>query len=254
MNKKQLIVICFVIQLINFKIVTIQRNEIMYSIVKIIFNDQILLKIVFRNIRFELRKMHRLIREKKKSRIKWFRDVDFLIFQFFINRVILWIIKRINSKWITIVATIQRIRKNKKTIISRSCNCEFVVRYDLFCKYFHYFLRIAIENFFISIILLYFRWRLNDSKTNLRNWQSRYFDSKQFDDFINRDNNRNCFVNNTINQQIFYDRLSKNKRDILINQIVDFTKNVILIYDVFAKMKTNIFEEFFKSSSTKKKL
>ena len=69
------------IQLINFKIVTIQRNEIMHSIVKIILNDQILLKIVFRNIRFELRKIHRLIREKKKkSRIKQFRDVDFLTF------------------------------------------------------------------------------------------------------------------------------------------------------------------------------
>ena len=77
-------------QLINFEIITTQRNDIMYSIVKVILNDQISLKIVFRNIRFELRKIHRLIREKKKkSRIKRSRNVDFLTFQFFIDRVIL---------------------------------------------------------------------------------------------------------------------------------------------------------------------
>ena len=62
----------------------------MHSIVKVILNDQVSLKIVFRNICFELRKMYRLIRKKeKKSQIKRSCDVDFLAFQFFIDRVIL---------------------------------------------------------------------------------------------------------------------------------------------------------------------
>ena len=90
MFKKYMIVNCYVVLLFNFEIHIIQRNKIMNFVVKIIFNDQMSFETIFRNIRFELRKMYRLIREKKKkSRINRFRDVNFLIFQFFMNCVII---------------------------------------------------------------------------------------------------------------------------------------------------------------------
>ena len=88
MRKKHIVVNCYVVLLFNLEAHIIQRNEFMHFVVKVIFNDQVSFETIFRNIRFELRKMHRLIREKKKkSRIKRSREVNFLIFQLFIDRV-----------------------------------------------------------------------------------------------------------------------------------------------------------------------
>ena len=90
MFKEHMIVNCYVVLLFNFEIHIIQRNEIMHFVVKVIFNDQMSFETIFRNIRFELRKMHIFIREKKeKSRIRRFRDVNFLTFQFFFDHVII---------------------------------------------------------------------------------------------------------------------------------------------------------------------
>ena len=85
-----MIVNCYVVLLFNLEIHIIQCNEIMHFVVKIIFNDQMSFETIFRNIRFKLRKMHRLIREKKKkSRINRSRNVNFLTFQLLINRIII---------------------------------------------------------------------------------------------------------------------------------------------------------------------
>ena len=132
-----------------------------------------------------------------------------MTFQFFIDRIIIWIMKRINSKWIIVVAIAKRILKNEKKTFVKSCKCEWIIRFDFFCKHVHHFFRTTIKNFFISITLLHFRWRLNDFEKKLKNWQFHYYTSNFFDDFINHDKNRNRFVNNTIEQQILYERFSK---------------------------------------------
>ena len=88
MLKKHMIVSCYVVLLFNLEIHFIQRNEIMHFVIKVILNDQMSFETVFKNIRFELRKMHTLIREKEeKSRIRRSRDVNFLTFQFLLDRV-----------------------------------------------------------------------------------------------------------------------------------------------------------------------
>ena len=88
MRKEHMIVNCHVVLLSNFETHITQRNEFMHFVVKVILNDQVSFETIFRNIRFELRKMHRLIREKKKkSRIKRFREVNFLTFQLLLDRV-----------------------------------------------------------------------------------------------------------------------------------------------------------------------
>ena len=245
--------ICFVILHFNLKITTIQRNKFMYFVIKIILNTQMFLKIVFKNIQIEMKKMHRFIRKKKKSRIDRFRNVDYMIFQLLIDRVIIWVMKRINSKWIIVVTIAKRMRKDENAFV-KSCKCEIVVRFDFFCKHVHHLFRIAIENVFISFTIIHFRWHLNDFEINFRDWQSRYYDANSYNNFINHNKNRNRFMNNTIEQQTLYDRLSKNDRDVLINQIVNFTKNVINIHDVLTKIKTNIFVKLFKFFLTKKKL
>ena len=259
MFKEHMIVSCYVVLLFNFEIHFIQRNEIMHFVVKVIFNDQMSFETIFKNIRFELRRMHILIREKeKKSRIKRSRDVNFLIFQLFFDRVTIWIMKTINSKWMTIVAMIERINSNEEKIVSKSCNCNFVVRWNLFCKHIHYFFRTILKSFSIFVILLHFRWKLNDFETNIDNWQFRYYDDAMSFDFdnenINHNKNRNRFVQNTVDQQTFYERLLKKVRDVLINQIEIFTNNVIFTYDVLVKMKTKFSIKFSKSFSIKKKL
>ena len=71
---------------------------------------------------------------------------------------------------------------------------------------------------------------------------------------INYNKHKNRFVRNTINQQIFYKRLLKEIRDVLINQVEIFTNNVIFSHEILAKMKTEISIEFAKSFSIKKKL
>ena len=71
---------------------------------------------------------------------------------------------------------------------------------------------------------------------------------------INYNKNKNRFVRNIIDQQIFYERLFKKIRDVLINQIEIFTNNVIFTYDVFVKIKTKISIKFSKSFSIKKRL
>ena len=255
--KKSLIIICFVTLHLNLEIVTTQRNESMHSVIKTILNTQISLKTAFNNIRAELKRLHRLIRKKKKkSRIRRSRDVDFMIFQLFIDRVTIWIMKKINSKWMAIVIVAKQIRDDQKKIVQNSCKCEIVVQYDLLCKHFHHLLRAAIESFFIFITLLHSRWRLNDSESDTNDWQSHYYDadSNQFDFDINHDHNRNRFVSSAIEQQILYERFSKKDRDALIDQITAFTKNVINTHDALTKIKTEIHVKLFKSSSTKKKL
>ena len=110
----------------------------------------------------------------------------------------------------------------------------------------------------IFVILLHFRWKLNDFETNIDDWQFRYYDDTMNFDFdnenINHNKNKNRFVRNTIDQQIFYERLFKKIRDVLINQIEIFTKNVIFIHEIFVKIKTKISMKFSKSFSIKKKL
>ena len=147
---------------------------------------------------------------------------------------------------------------NEKNVVSKFCNCIFVVRYDFFCKHVQFFLWTILKNFSIFVILLHFRWKLDDFETNINNWQFRYYDDAMNFDFdnenINYNKNRNRFVQNTIDQQIFYERLFKEVRDVLINQVELFTNNVTFTYDVFVKMKTKFSIKFSKSSSIKKKL
>ena len=71
---------------------------------------------------------------------------------------------------------------------------------------------------------------------------------------INHNKHKNRFVRNTVDQQTFYERLFKEVRDVLINQVEIFTNNVIFTHEVFVKMKTEISIKFSKSSSIKKKL
>ena len=259
MFKEHMIVNCYVVLLLNLEVHFIQRNEIMHFVVKIIFNDQMSFETIFKNIRFELRKMHTFIREKKKkSRIKRFRDVNFLTFQLLFDRVIIWVMKAIKSKWMTIVAMIERINSDEENVVSKSYNCTFVVRWNLFCRHVHYLLRTILKNFSISVILLHSRWRLNDFETNIDNWQSRYYDDAMNFDFdnenINHNKSKNRFVRNTVDQQTVYERLLKEVRDVLINQVEIFTNNVTSTHDAFAKVKTEISIELSKSSLIKKKL
>ena len=74
------------------------------------------------------------------------------------------------------------------------------------------------------------------------------------DENINHNKSRNRFVRSTIDQQTLYERLLKEVRDVLTNQVEIFTKNVTSIHEVLAKIKTEISIELSKSSSIKKKL
>ena len=84
MFKTHIIINYYVVLLFNFEIHIIQRNKIMHFVVKIIFNDQMSFETIFRYIRFELRKMYRFIRERKKEityqSISWREFFDFSIF------------------------------------------------------------------------------------------------------------------------------------------------------------------------------
>ena len=71
---------------------------------------------------------------------------------------------------------------------------------------------------------------------------------------INHNKSRNRFVRSTVDQQTLYERLLKEARDVLINQVEIFTNNVISTHDAFAKVKTEISIKLSKSSSIKKKL
>ena len=61
-------------------------------------------------------------------------------------------------------------------------------------------------------------------------------------------------MSNVVDQQTLYNRLSKNNCNNLINQIVNFTKNVINTYNALTKTKTDIFVKLSKSLLTKKEL
>ena len=144
--KESLVVTCFVALHPNLGAVTTQRNESMHPVIKAILNTQVTLETAFNNIRVELRRMHRLIREKEEeSRIKRSRGVDFMAFQLLIGRVAIWAMERINPEWVEAVATAERIRGGED-IIEGPCRCE-VVRFGFPCRHFHHLLRAAIESF-----------------------------------------------------------------------------------------------------------
>ena len=97
--KKRLVVTCHVTLHSNLGAVSTQRNEAMYSVIKVILNTQVSLKTAFENIRSKLKRMNRLIREKEKdSRTRRPRGVDYLAFQLLIGRVTIWAIEKINPE------------------------------------------------------------------------------------------------------------------------------------------------------------
>ena len=122
---------CFVALHPNLETVTTQRNESMHPVIKAILNTQMTLKTAFNNIRSKVRRMHRLIREKKKeSRTKRPLGVDFMAFQILIGQVTIWAMKRINPEWVAAVATVEGIREDER-ITEGPCRCGVVVRYGL---------------------------------------------------------------------------------------------------------------------------
>ena len=103
----------------------------MHPVIKAILNTQVTLETAFNNIRSELRRMHRLIREKEEeSRTKRPRGVDFMAFQILIGQVTIWVMERINPEWVAAVATAERVRGGER-ITEGPCRCEVVVRYGL---------------------------------------------------------------------------------------------------------------------------
>lgn len=254
--KESLVVTCFVALHPNLGAVTTQRNESMHPVIKAILNTQVTLETAFNNIRSELRRMHRLIREKEEeSRTKRPRGVDFMAFQLLIGRVTIWAMERINPEWVEAVATAERIRGGEE-IIQGPCRCEVVVRFGLPCRHFHHLLRAAIESFPIPITLLHPRWRLDGPESGTGGWQPHYYDSDpgQFDAFISHDHNRNRFVSSAAEQQALYERLPKEGRDVLTNQVAAFTKNVTNTHDALTKVKAGIPVELPKPPPTKKEL
>ena len=257
--KESLVVTCFVALNPNLGAVTTQRNESMHPVIKAILNTQVSLETAFNNIRSELRRMHRLSREKEEeSRTKRPRGVDFMAFQLLIGRVTIWAMERINPEWIAAVATAERIRelgeRGDEEIFEGPCRCEVVVRFGLPCRHAHHLLRAAIESFPIPITLLHPRWRLDGPEAGLGGWQPHYYEPDFFDDSISHDKNRNRFVSSTAEQQALYERLPKEARDVLTNQVADFTKNVTNTHDALAKVKAGIPVELPKPPPSKKDL
>ena len=129
MLKEHMVVSCYVVLLSNLGAHSTQRNETMHFVVKAILNGQVSLETAFKNIRFELRRMHILIREKEEeSRIRRPRGVNFLTFQLLLDRVTIWVMKAINPEWVTVVAMVERINSGEEEVVSGSCNCNLVVR------------------------------------------------------------------------------------------------------------------------------
>ena len=255
--KERLVVTCFVALHPNLGAVTTQRNESMHPVIKAILNTQVSLETAFNNIRSELRRMHHLIREKEEeSRIKRPRAVDFMAFQLLIGRVTIWAMERINPEWVAAVATAERIRKREEKIFEGPCRCEVIVRFGLPCKHFHHLLRAAIESFPIPITLLHPRWRLDGPEVGTGGWQPHYYDPNldQFNDSISHDETRNRFVSSAADQQALYERLPKDARDVLTNQVADFIRNVTSTHDALAKAKAGIPVELPKPPPTKKEL
>ena len=254
LSKERLVVICFVAFHPNLEALTTQRNEFMHPVIKAILNTQVSLETAFNNIRSELKIMHRLIREKEEeSRTKRPRGVDFMAFQHLIGRVTIWVMERINPEWVAAVAIAERMEEGEK-VVQGPCRCEVVVRYGLPCRHAHHLLEAALDSYSISITLLHSRWRLDGLEGGFGGWQPHHYDPGAFDDFISHDKSRNRFVSSAAQQQALYERLPKEARDVLTNQVTEFTKNVVHTHDVLAKVKAGIPIELPKPSSTKNEL
>ena len=259
MPKEHMIVSCYVALLPNLGAHSTQRNETMHPVVKAILNGQVSLETAFKNIRSELRRMHTLIREKEEeSRTRRPRGVNFLTFQLLLDRVTIWAMEAINPEWVAVVAMVERINSGEEEVVSGSCNCNLVVRWGLPCRHVHYLLRATLESFPISVTLLHSRWRLDGLETGIGNWQSRYYDDAMDFDLGNEDishnKSRNRFVRSTVDQQALYERLPKEARDVLTNQVETFTNNVTSTHDALAKVKAGISVELPKPPPTKKEL
>ena len=150
--------------------------------------------------------------------------------------------------------TAWRIQEGEEEAFVGPYRCENVVRFGLPCRHAHHLLRAAIESIPIPITLLHPRWRLNDPEAGFGDWQPHYYEADPHDYSISHDKNRNRFVNSAADQQALYNRLPKNGRDILTNQIVNFTKNVTNTHDALTKAKAGIPVELPKPPPTKKEL
>ena len=253
--KERLVVTCFVSLHPNLGAMTTLRNESVHPVIKAILNPQVSLETALKGIRSELRRMHRLIREKEEeSRTKWPRGVDFMAFQLLIGRVTIFAMEKINPEWVAAVENAERIREGTERIIERPCRCEVVVRFGLPCRHFHHLPRAAIESFPIPITPIHPHWRLDGPERGLEGRQLHYYDSDGYDESISHDKSRNRFVSNAAEQQALYERLPKDTRDTLTNQVAAFARNVISTHDALAQKKAGMSVELPKPPPAKKEL
>ncbi len=130
---------------------TLQWNESLHSILKIIMNSQMSLKNIIKFMKFKLKLWYHFIHETdEKSHINRSWVIDFEAFQLLVNHVIIWVLEKINSEWIAVK------KLTTQSITADSCDCDIYIKYELFCK--HYFLRACIQEFSISISLLHSHW------------------------------------------------------------------------------------------------
>jgi len=244
-------ILCYTWWYCNFKIVILQWNKSFHFIFKIIMNSQMFLKNIIKFMKFKLKLWYCFIHEiDEKSRINRFQVVDFEAFQLLMNHVIIWVLEKINSEWITVKKLIIQ------SIIADSCNCDIYIKYEFLCK--HYFLHICIQEFSISISLLHLHWQLNESFIALNNWQIKYYDN-----FINlndansikyHDVDKNKFLHAAVSLQKLHQKLLHQQFNLLINQLFIFHLNMTVIHERLQKMNQRLFMMLLKSSSTRKEI